>query len=163
MFKIIFVSLLVVPLFVSAHGDGLSLETEKEGYLVDIGYNSELVEGDTIRFDLELYKIGTKEPVAFTKAWARITRGEQVIFAGSISNATFGEPGLSLALMEEGEHSFFIRFEDKDEEAIVEASLPFNVAANTASERSASGRALPFAAGALLGLAGGFALRRKEK
>ncbi len=152
------------PLFVLAHGDSQSFELVKEGYLIDIGYNEDLVAGDTVRFDLNLYKEDPDEtPVPFSRVWVRVTSGERVLFAGSISDSAFGTPGWSLAFADRGEYILFVRFEDA-EGSIVEAEFPMLVAGDEDTETASPSRAVLIGSiGFILGAIGGAFVRRDLK
>ncbi len=160
MFKILVISILLIPAIVFAHGDGPSIEFVKDGYLLDIGYGQDLMVGNTVRFDLELFEDVTKEPVLFSRAWVRVTKEEKVLFAGSISDALFGKPGLSLALSQEGQHTLFVRFEN-DENSIVEANLPFVVIPDDSKENSGLDELFLFGAAGLFGVGLGYWFGRK--
>jgi hypothetical protein len=135
----IFLLSLVFPLLASAHGSGLFIEKAVGEYVFDIGYSSDFIADDFIRFDLSLLKGVDKTPIPFSDAWVRISQGEKLLFAGPIAYGEFGKPGFSFVFPEAGDYTLSIRFEDSLK-SLSEASVPIQV-----KPSAESGKSLPFA------------------
>lgn len=146
--RIALVALVVaaVPLALSAHGTGASIEREVGEYVIDIEYDpAEPVAGDTVRLNLDLYKRdGVTAP--FDRVWLRIGREDEIIFAGGIARALFGGNDATVRVTEAGPHALTVRFE-KEGEPIAELETEIAVAPGEDAPMD-----LPWWASVLIGL-----------
>lgn len=109
-----------MPLSLNAHALGASVEREVDGYLVDIGYDSDpIVAHSPVRFDFALYEATNKTIVPFDRLWLRLEKERKIIFAGGIARPQFGATGATVLMPEAGNYQLFVRFED-DDGALVE-------------------------------------------
>ncbi|MEX0652026.1 MAG: hypothetical protein WD509_00945 [Candidatus Paceibacterota bacterium] len=123
----LFVLVFLVPVTLHAHGFGVSYEENKDGYLVDIGYDPEIFTTDSrALFDFTLYYEGTEEDVEYSDVWLRINQGTRVIFAGGIHSPEFGTAGILYTFPEEGEYAISVRFQNMGE-ALTEVTFPVTV------------------------------------
>ena len=89
-------------------------------YTIGIGTDVyTLVAGDPIRFDLNLYKKESKEPIEFSDIWVRIVEKkggsfDRTIFAGGIHNPQFGYAGMTSILPNQGQYELIVIFNNKD-------------------------------------------------
>lgn len=121
--------LLWLPFVALSHNDGASYEEEKEGYLIDIGYDPESVHAkQRTRFDFFLYQeVDTNwDEVNISDVWVRITKEDKVYFAGGIMNPHFGAPGFLFMFPESGTYDVSVRYQN-DDERIVETTFPISV------------------------------------
>lgn len=108
-----------------AHGDGGELRQEKDGYVIDVGYNpKETVSENTNNYDFQLSK--NEEDVEFSDIWVRITSGNNTVFATGIKNQDLGGATLLYQYPKAGDYVLHVRFQ-KDEESIVEGEFPVKV------------------------------------
>lgn len=143
-----------IPFIASAHDGGLSMEKLTQDYFFDIGYSSEFVANDFIRFNLSLFSADKKREVPFTNAWVRITKGDETVFAGPIAHDNFGKSGFSFAFSSAGDYSLSVRFEDGGSSLAQETfSIKVSSAKSDSSARSWIAKAPYF----LIGLAVGSA------
>jgi hypothetical protein len=118
---------LVLPVISFGHGSGLSFETEKEGYFIDIGVSSEPVLSlQSTRFDLSLFDASSNEAVDFTDVWVRIEEGRKVLFAGGVHVPNLGPTGFSYAFPNAGLYQVSVRYQE-DGSALTEYSFELPV------------------------------------
>lgn len=102
-----------------AHNAGYSVEETIDGYIVDIGYNSEIVRaGEVVRFDFLLFDEATGQEVPFTDVWFRLEREDKTIFAGPVAQPYFGTAGVSLEMNVPTVHKVFARYQRGDESLV---------------------------------------------
>lgn len=137
---------LIVPMGLSAHGAGASVEREVGNYVVDIGYEpAEIIAGESVRFDFALYtRDGAAAP--FDRVWLRVEWEGWIVFAGGISRASLGTTGATVRLTEAGPHALTVRFE-KEGEPIAELETEIAVAPGEDAPMD-----LPWWASVLIGL-----------
>lgn len=113
--------------FTSAHSLGSSIETEKDGYLIDMGYAPDVItSGTQTRFDFDLYDIETRENIPFDNIWFRIEQDNKVYFAGGLTKQNFGSTGITYRFTEPGNYELYIRF-GTSTQSIVETTNTFQV------------------------------------
>lgn len=82
-FMVIF--FLVVMGFSSAHL-GAGEDLKKDGYIIDFGYSPKAIKsGYPVNFAINLVNETTKKPVEITSIWTRISKNEEILFAGEIA------------------------------------------------------------------------------
>lgn len=152
----------ILPVFVTAHGNGASFEKEVSGYKVDIGYDPSKIEaGENERFDFELFD-SKEEEVGFDYVWVNISLGDKTIYAGGVHNAEIGGAGMTIVFPEGGDYILSVRYQ-KGDKNIVETKIPFSVVSQIAKEKSDTKYALYIyiAVAFILGIAIGFGLKKK--
>jgi len=111
----------------SAHNLGSSIETVKDGYLIDMGYSPEVItNGTQTRFDYALYDHETMEAVPFDNIWFRIEQNNKVYFAGGLTRQNFGQTGMTYRFTEPGNYELYIRY-GTGTNSIVETTNMFQV------------------------------------
>lgn len=130
--KYIFAALFLIAGTVSAHSGGLSLEKPQNGYFVDIGFNSSLVETKKeVRADFKLFRQDKpNEEAEFTDVGVELKQNGSVIYRSTISRAVAGETFLVYKFEQAGDYNMFVRF-NRGEEALVESEFTFNVVGST--------------------------------
>lgn len=117
---VLLVSGLLVSSSVSAHGDSPSLEAEVNGYLIDIGYEGDIVAGSDIEFDIDLFKVGPPVDYAeFASVDVRVTKDGAEIVAGSVENDVAHVPMITLNFPDAGGYDMDVRFLDATDTLIV--------------------------------------------
>jgi hypothetical protein len=117
-----------LPFFVLGHGEGESLESEVDGYFIDIGFNtSEIIAGSSVVFEFDISK--EEESVDFDDVWVRISEGNKTIFASGIYNTEFGGARMTYSFPSEGSYEFSARFQNADQ-SVAEASFQIEVLPN---------------------------------
>ncbi|MEZ4200784.1 MAG: hypothetical protein R3B69_04390, partial [Candidatus Paceibacterota bacterium] len=107
-----------------AHTTGATIEQRINGYLIDIGYSAERIAvNTTARFDFLLFDEGSGQETEFSDVWLRLERGEQLVFAGGLSDPYFGNAGMSIRFTEPGDYTAFVRYQ-RDSESLVETEFP---------------------------------------
>jgi hypothetical protein len=146
-----------VPTALQAHLDGASFEEEKEGYLIDIGYEPELlVATEQIRLD---FKLSTEEMVdPFTDVWVYVEKNGVVYFSGGIHESFFGPTGLTLVLPEAGNYIVSARFQNNGI-LVVETEFPIVVGVTKAAATDTRNTAVVFFLALLLGIGLGYLFR----
>lgn len=110
-----------------AHTTGATIEQRINGYLIDIGYSAERIAvNTTARFDFLLFDEESGQETEFSDVWLRLERGEQLVFAGGLSDPYFGNAGMSIRFTEPGDYTAFVRYQ-RDSESLVETEFPFVV------------------------------------
>lgn len=119
--------LLVIPLAVFGHGLGASYEEVVDGYIIDIGYEPEVVTSESrVRFDFGISRDNTGEEVEYSDVWIRINEGTQTVFATGIHRPEFGGAGLLYTFPEEGDYEISARFQNGSEQ-LAEVVFPIDV------------------------------------
>ncbi len=136
---------------VFAHGSSFSYEETKDGYLIDIGYDEFIAEGESVRFDFDIYPedITTIEGEVFTDVWVTITQNNKIFFAGGIEKPVFGATGFTYVFPEEGEYVLSARFQNEGN-SIVETEFPVTIIPPLEGEETTS----PIVIGGIMGVAG---------
>lgn len=123
------VFLLLLPTALFGHETGASIEQEVNGYVVDIGYDTDSITANApVRFDFSLYDANGKEEVMFERVWFRIEQNAKTIFATGIARPALGATGAVVLFPEAGAYTLYARFEDKDQ-SLVELETPITAAA----------------------------------
>lgn len=151
-----------------AHGNSFSYEENKDGYLIDIGYDEFIAADESIRFDFSVYPENIEaveiEGELFTDVWVTITQDKKAYFAGGIDKPVFGTTGFTYAFPKEGTYTLSARFQ-KDGESIVATEFQVTVIPPLEGEKSLPPLVLPslFAfVGLLIGFAGGLFIPRRS-
>ncbi len=118
----------------SAHGDGVTISEVVDGFVVDVDFDSQVIEsGYPGRFSFNLFgdETRTKE-VPFARVWVRVVQDDdsklgKTIFSGWVAQAVFGSTGMSITLPKSGNYKLIVRYNNENDEKIVEATLPFTV------------------------------------
>jgi hypothetical protein len=119
-----------------------------------------LVAGDPIRFDFNLYKKESKEPVEFSDIWVRIVEKtadsfDRTVFAGGLYNPQIGYAGMTSNFATQGDYELIVRFNNKAGDAITDdVSLPLVIEANP--DGGASGSLRDMLLGVVIGIVFGF-------
>ncbi len=151
---------------VNAHNLGSSIETVKEGYLIDMGYSPEVITvGTQTRFDYALYDNETREIIPFDNIWFRIEQDNKVYFAGGLNRQNFGSTGMTYRFTEPGNYELYIRY-GTGTESIVETTNNFQVLPapdeRTIAEK-VSANGLPLGSGIVIGLIAMWFIAKKKK
>ncbi|MEK7628862.1 MAG: hypothetical protein AAB421_05645 [Patescibacteria group bacterium] len=162
-------AVLILSGVAEAHGaeDGPSFELENNGYLVDVGYNTDMfVDDESVLFQFDLLnKEGARQK--FHDVWVRIVSDRQTAFAGGVSNSDFGGARITYVFPNPGTYTLSVRYQTKDGDALSEASFPITVVSGGWGDASSSDggpvtKAILWAViGLLLGVAGMFFLRKR--
>jgi hypothetical protein len=134
---VVALSILLLPLFIFAHGVGQTLSLDAGNYEIDIDLDNENPKlGDSVRFDFDLLsKNENLQAPEFDYVWVRIQNDQKIIFAGGIGKPDFGSLGLTTVLPDSGEYSISVRFQ-RGEEKISEGSATFEVSKGDGIEQS---------------------------
>lgn len=124
--SIIALMLLIAAPIAFAHGGGESFEENVDGYLIDIGYNTdEFQAGQAVLFDFSL-ETSSEYNVEYTDIWVRILKDGKAVFASGIHNSSFGGARMTYTFPEEGKYELSVRYQ-KGSEKLVSASFPLTV------------------------------------
>lgn len=152
-FYLIGIIALTIPLFVSAHAFGESLEKEVDGYLVDIGYSTtEFVANSAVVFEFDLLD-ENEEFIDYESVWLRIVKDERTILATGIHNAEFGGARITYTFAEPGAYEFSARYEEGID-SIREATFLIEVLPNPNERGGGANIIFLFLAG-IVGIAAG--------
>ncbi|OGM97083.1 MAG: hypothetical protein A3B86_03030 [Candidatus Yanofskybacteria bacterium RIFCSPHIGHO2_02_FULL_38_22b] len=113
-----------------AHGLGQSLEKEVNGYFIDVGYDAvdSIEAGVPIRFDFNLLTKDRLSTEDFTSVWVKIApRDKGLSFAGFLHRPEFLLTGMSYTFQNAGQYEITVRFLDKEDKNLAEASFPLEV------------------------------------
>lgn len=125
--------MILSPTQVGAHAAGASYEEEKDGYLIDIGYNPETpLVGSRVRLDFSLFSLTatSSSKDLFTDVWVRITKNGVLYFSGNLNQPYFGPTAMNLLLTEPGTYEVYTRFQNNaDMVTDTTFSLPIMAAA----------------------------------
>ena len=137
---------------VSAHGSSFSYEENKDGYLIDIGYDEFIAEGESVRFDFIVYPedITAIEGEVFTDVWVTITQDNKIFFAGGIEKPVFGATGFTYVFPKEGEYTLSARFQNEGD-SVVETEFPLTIIPPLEGEETTLP---PLVIGGVMGVAG---------
>lgn len=117
--------------FAGAHSLGQSLEKQVNGYFIDVGYSAvdKIYTSDTIRFDFNLWNENRADVAGFDHVWVRIAPKDKegISFAGFLYRPEFLLTGMSYTFQEAGLYELTVRFLDKDDKNLAEASFPLTV------------------------------------
>ena len=103
-----------------AHGLGQSLEKEVNGYFIEAGV--------PIRFDFNLLTKDRLSTEDFTSVWVKIApRDKGLSFAGFLHRPEFLLTGMSYTFQNAGQYEITVRFLDKEDKNLAEASFPLEV------------------------------------
>lgn len=152
---------------VHGHGLGQSLEKEIGDYVIDVGYDAsdKVYAGEAIRFDFNLWKKNRTDVADFDHIWLRIAPKEEgILFAGFLYRPEFLLTGMSYAFAEAGQYELTVRFLDKDDKNLAEASFPIDAVSEEAPFASlmSVGTLAGFLFGALVGAGIVFLTTRKK-
>jgi len=141
------------PSILHAHGTGASIEKVVGNYLIDLGYDPEILESDnSIIFDFDLAINETGERADFTSIWIRIVREKQTLFASGIHRPSFGNTTMLYTFPQSGEYELITRFQSEGD-TIAETSFPLKV--ESGSRASGSGLVSRFLVWIILSMAVG--------
>ncbi len=128
---------LCVPLILSAHGTGRSVEKQVGDYLLDIGYNTEtIVTSKPVYFDFKLYQRGPSPGSApFDDVWVRVAEGTTTLFASGIAYMSSGETGMIYTFDRAGTYTMSVRYE-RGETALAETTFALDVVPETTTSSS---------------------------
>lgn len=160
-------ALVLLPLSVSAHGDGPSLEAEVGEYMIDIGYVPALAPGEKIEFDIDLFTADPIDYADFASVDVRVTKDGAEVVSGSVENDKTNIPVFHVTFPEAGGYDMDIRYLDQQDELIVARTFHLEVpGAAGVMLREGSSMATYLIAGGLLALSigiGGLALWEQFK
>jgi len=149
---------------IQAHGESFSIETEVDGYLIDIGQTPDFITANqSVRFAFDLLDVETNEIVPYTDVWVLIQKdGKKAIFASGIKQPKFGSTGMMFTFPESGEYELSVRYQNEGD-SIVDTSIPITVIENPDSGDTDSPW-IPVSTGGIgivLGFAFAFMLRKR--
>lgn len=145
-------SLLCIPVSF-AHSDGLSLEREVGGILIDIGFGKAMpAAGSTLTYSFDLFNVVNPEAYVFepfSRVHVRIFQERQELLDRTLENNGVDVPFLSFNYKEAGDYSMSVIFERNGKDPI-QASFGYRV--NEAEQPVASSQksGLLFGIGAVL-------------
>jgi hypothetical protein len=124
-FRVLLFACVFLPMTVSAHSFGASLERIVGEYAIDIGYDPPvLVGGDRVVFDFNLLMPVASTSVPFDYVWVRLRTEGQALLSTGVHRADLGPTSLLLELPEEtkGDLEVYVRFQ-KEDETLAEADF----------------------------------------
>ena len=130
---IIFVFTVLVissDVLVEAHGLGQSLEKNVGDYILDVGYDAidQIETNLAIRFDFNLWTKGKADMADFDHVWVRISPNDKgILFAGFLYRPEFLLTGMSYTFQKSGQYDLTVRFLNKEDKTIAEATFPLMV------------------------------------
>ncbi len=137
LFFLLLILILIPYALTNGHGTGESFEVIEGEYLVDVGYDASIIEEQTpIRFEFSLFANKSKLPTDFDNIWVRVEETgaqKRTIFATGIHQPTFGPTSMLFSFPKEATYMMYARFQNADDEKIVEVTVPVPV------EKSSSG------------------------
>jgi len=99
----------VLSFCVQAHLDA-GQDISKSGYIIDFGYTpSEISEGTSVNFALNLVNGTTEKPVEMDSVFTRISLGEKTVFAGEIFPKN-GSTSFSYTFQKSGSYNLYFEF-----------------------------------------------------
>ena len=113
-----------------AHGLGQSFEQKVGNYVVDVGYDvlDKIEAGEAVRFDFNLWMENKIDIAEFDHVWVRITPKDSGFdFATFLYRPEFLLTGMSYKFHEAGMYELTVRFLDKEDKNLAEATFPFEV------------------------------------
>ncbi len=134
-------SLLLLTTFgsVQAHGLGLSLEEVVGEYLIDIGYDQQLIAGEQILFDFNLYnqrRDGLEDPADYTSVAFEVSLNGTTVFSRQVARNT-AQTFMTVVFPTSGQyglHTIFFR----DEEKFAETTFSVGVANPVSAQKMTS-------------------------
>jgi len=159
--KIIIITVFIfcVAQLANGHGLGQSLEKEVNGYVVDVGYDAvdKIQAGDATRFDFNLLNKDKSEIADFDHVWVRIAPQDAgIVFAGFLYRPEFLLTGMSYTFQEASKYELTVRFLDKEDKTLAEASFPLEIVSDETF--SASFKSVQTVVGAVIGFFAGVGL-----
>ncbi len=109
---LVLVSLFLVPIGASAHGDRPSFERAVGEYLIDVGFDREgFRPGEEVTFDLDLYTTGDHpEFVSYDSIDVRISKGDELLFEHTVQNDPVYIPSFTYTFPEEGSYQMTVAY-----------------------------------------------------
>ena len=155
-------TLLILPLSLSAHTSGIFYEAWVDGVHIDIGYSSAApAVGESVIFDLNI-GADQQDAIKYTDVWVRIESKDGVTLATAVHNAEFGGPRMSYVFPKEGDYTVSVRYENEGT-ALAKAEFPLKVVPAAKQGIDTVPWFAFLAGGLLIGGAAGFFLRLKKK
>jgi len=112
---------------VLAHTSGKSLEQEVNGFLVDVGFDSEIITENTpLALDFSLVDKAGNKDVDFDSVWLTIKNKDETIFASGIEKAKLGRTTMLYTFPQSGNYTLSLRFM-KEDFAHTQASFPLTI------------------------------------
>lgn len=125
--KYIAIVFLFLATTASAHVIGITFENTIGDYLIDIGYNSSVIEaGKEGRFDFTIIDNKTGDLAVYTDVSVRIEQGKTTIFSSTLHRPEFGLPVAILVIPNPGDYELKVRF-DNNRDVVAETSFPLKV------------------------------------
>lgn len=146
------------------HGLGQSLEKEVGDYIIDVGYDAidKIEVGEATRFDFNLWNQSKTDIADFDHVWVRIApKDEGLSFAGFLYRPEFLLTGMSYTFEKSGEYELTVRFVDKEDKTLAEATFPLTIE-DTGSSFSAD-TITGILIGIMVGVVATFFIVRKRK
>jgi hypothetical protein len=126
-YLLLFLTILSHPISSSAHVTGAFFEKEVGNFIVDIGYDPEIIVArESSAFSFDLLDKTNRDPQEFTSIWVKIDKGEQTTLATGIARQSLGITTLLYTFPEAGEYELNVRYQSGDD-SIAEASFPIVV------------------------------------
>ena len=124
---ILFLSLLLSPFAVFAHGDAPSLEAEVGEYMIDIGYE-DLAPKTPIEFDIDLFLAGPPiEYADFASVDVRLSKDGAELDTASIENDKINIPIFVATFPEPGGYDIDVRYLNADDSLIIARTFHLEV------------------------------------
>jgi len=109
----------------NAHGGGGGEDKVINGYLIDFGYDPEMLMTDEqIRFTLAILDNETQGTIDFENAWVRVAKGEDIFFASTLARAISNDVSFLYNFRDPGAHEVTVRFQKYSEDAPPELQIP---------------------------------------
>jgi hypothetical protein len=125
MMKVLLVTLLLLPVSASAHLDGEAIIDN--GYRVELGQDRQsLALNENTSFSLAIESL-EGERVRESKAWVRLSLGDQVIFSSTDMQTTDGTIDFSVTFLESGQYELLARVDDINAEQQASAEFVLEV------------------------------------
>jgi hypothetical protein len=108
---LLLLSVAVVP-SASAHASGFSLEEKVGNYLVDVGYDQELVAEQQILFDFNLFNIrrdGVEEKADYSDVYVELSLNNNTVYSRKIAN-NVDTPSTTAAFPASGSYALKVQF-----------------------------------------------------
>lgn len=115
-----------------AHGDGESYEETKGNYLIDIGYEKNIMAQQPASFDFNILNAQTQEEIPFTSVWVQVIKDDKTLFATGLYKQDIGATTLLYTFPMEGTYEISARFQN-DDTTLAESKFPVTITGNSAS------------------------------
>lgn len=126
----------ILTFFTHAHGTGASLETVRDGILIDIGYDPvDITARVPVSFDFNLYSADTAEEIPYASVWVRIYTDRNIFYAGGIHRSLVGATTMLFQFENPGTYTLSVRFEN-EAGSIVEEMFEIPVSGSVSSHAS---------------------------